>query len=154
MKKFETAIRYAGGDAIFYHSSADAGNLEKVLSGQTHIVVQPLSSEKLTPEFKKLMTALKRRDLSLVPEQNIGIAIVKDSCEVDCNPLRKTTLRSSAPLLETQSHALLLASPSQSLAVVNTQELGVSDTPRRIPETLTGSRKSATSCSSQKVRDL
>ena len=80
----------------------------------------------------------KRQGLSLIPEQNIGLAIIKDSCEIDCNPKRKVVLRSSMPLVQQSQHQVL-ASPTQSLVPMDEDEMmtSTSGTPRRIPETLT-----------------
>ena len=46
-------------------------------------------------KFKRMAEVARRKGLHLIPDSHIGTAIIKASCEYDCNPRRKPVIASS-----------------------------------------------------------
>ena len=153
--KYAAAIGYAGGTAV---TAATAG----LPAACDIIVVQPpkQGAAAVAPSsaFAKLLDELRRSGLSAIPEQNIGLAILKVSCDTDCNPAKKAAVRTSS---SSTTAAAAASSPRQQLAP-ETQQASTTATTRRstraqggassssvstrvVPETLPSSSLSASS---------
>ena len=145
MAKFEIAIRYASGTAKVLASS----DLDLNPEDANTIVIRPPDGQKLNRVFTKLMDDLKKRDLNAIPEQNIGIAIVKVNLDIDCNPRRKpTVIRRGSSRSQSQSQVShrLLAPETQSLTLPPASSGSQSSQARRIPATLTPKTQASSSC--------
>ena len=174
MSKYSLAIGYAGGRASVASSPSTCPVTDAAAKGVVLIRPPPgmgasqqtqnssstlgsaSSSQTVPAIFKKLFSQLRRRGLSLIPEQNIGIAILKNSCKPDVDPSVKPVVRSasSSSAGDTPQSHVLLAPESQALTPRQTRRSAqIAPTQQtqsrggRIPETLPGPTPTPTSAS-------
>ena len=142
MDKYETSIRYAKGESVLL-TPENQSRLAKVAADGAHILIQPCK-QKSAKDFEPVFEEVRNNNLSPIPETHIGVAILKNSRRLECNPERKVKLRSSMSI-EPESLAIQ-ASQTQTLGTSRPvrSDSDVSGT-FRIPETLTGPSRTQTS---------
>ncbi len=137
--KYDAAIRYSGGNSICLTGNRRSYAADVASSPNFVLIHPPKDLEEIGESFKCAQAGQQKKGWSLIPEQNIGIAILKNSCEPDCNPERKLPnivagAIAAASAGDQNDSPQELASPTQSVTQ-SVVPLTATEATNRVPET-------------------